>query len=249
MQQLFFIRTGVTVIPKEQQVKEKKKFDLPKPNQDMRRVYAYLLKRRFIDREVINFFAKTKLIYEDEEYHNAVFVGVDENGKPQHAHKRGTYSESGYKGNVDGSNPYYSFHHIGKGNKLYVFEAPIDMLSFISLHKENWKNNSYVALCSIAPQTAVHILKNNPHINTVFTCLDYDKAGIEGNYRIAEEVKRLGDYRVNSYSPKYKDWNESLRSKNGIEPIPATEHPGVVRMKKLCLQLVSDYGNKKNGKN
>lgn len=29
------------------------------------------------------------MIYEDEEYHNAVFVGYDMKGKPRHYHKRG----------------------------------------------------------------------------------------------------------------------------------------------------------------
>lgn len=242
---LLLSEQGIDVIPKEQQAKEKKEFILPKPNGDMRRVYAYLLKGRFIDRDIMNFFAKAKLIYEDAEYHNAVFVGVDEQGMPRHAHKRGTYSDSGYKGNVDGSEPDYSFHYIGKGNKLYVFEAPIDMLSFISLHKENWQENSYVALCSVAPQAVVHILKSNSQIDTVFTCLDYDKAGIEGNYRVAEAVKKLGDYKISTDSPKYKDWNEGLKFRNGIKPIPGTEHPGIKRMKELCLQLVSDYNSEK----
>ncbi|MCI9126179.1 MAG: DUF3991 domain-containing protein [Eubacterium sp.] len=242
---LLLSEQGITVVPQEKTTKEKKEFCLPKVNQDMRRVYAYLLKGRFIDHDVINFFTKEKLIYEDAEYHNAVFVGMDEDGVPRHAHKRGTYSKSVYKGNVEGSNPDYSFHYIGKGNKLYVFEAPIDMLSYISLHKENWQEHSYVALCSVAPQSVIHILKNNPQIESVYICLDHDKAGIEGNYRIEEEVKKLGDYTVEKDSPAYKDWNESLKNRNGIEPIPATEHPGLIRMKVLCRELVSECKSEK----
>ena len=61
----------------------------PKPNSDMRRAYAYLLLNRCIDREVLNAFIHNKMIYEDEEYHNAVFVGYDTKGKPRHYHKRG----------------------------------------------------------------------------------------------------------------------------------------------------------------
>jgi len=214
-------------------------------NQDMRKVYAYLLKGRFLDHEVVNFFVRGNLIYEDVEYHNAVFVGVDEHGVARHAHKRGTYSESGYKGNVDGSNPDYSFHYIGKGNKLYVFEAPIDMLSYISLHKDNWQESSYVALCSVAPQAVLHILKNNSQIDTVYTCLDHDKAGIEGNYRVAEAIREVGNYTIKTDAPPYKDWNEGLKIRNGIEPIPATEHPGLMHMKDLCSELVSDCRDKK----
>lgn len=242
---LLLSEQGIIVIPQEKTTKEKKEFCLPKGNRDMRRVYAYLLKGRFLDHEVVNFFVRGKLIYEDAEYHNTVFVGVDEHGVPCHAHKRGTYSESGYKGNVDGSNPDYSFHYIGKGNKLYVFEAPIDMLSYISLHKDKWKENSYVALCSVAPQAVLHILKNNPHIDTVYTCLDHDKAGIEGNYRVAEAIRAVGNYTIKNDAPPYKDWNEELKLQNGIEPIPATDHPGLMRMKVLCSEMIDDCKNHK----
>ena len=193
--QFLLKQQGVAILPQKNiPEKEKKPFALPKKNEDMRRVYAYLLKARFLDREIVNAFVRSGLLYEDAEYHNAVFVGVDENGIARHAHKRGTYSDSGFKGNVDSSNPDYSFHHIGKSNRLYVFEAPIDMLSYLSLHKENWQEHSYVALCSTATYGAMHILKANPQIDTVITCLDHDSAGIEGNYRLKEQILRLGAY-------------------------------------------------------
>lgn len=233
------------VITAQQRVsekKEKKSFALPETSSDMRRMYAYLLKGRFLDREIVDAFVKEKLLYEDAEYHNAVFVGRDEKGVARHAHKRGTYSESSYKGNVDGSSPEYSFHYIGRGNKLYVFEAPIDMLSYLSIHKDGWQENSYVALCSVAPQAVIHLLKNNPHMNTIVTCLDHDKAGIEGNYRVAEAVRAMGgNYIVKRESSPYKDWNESLKAGYGIPPIPAEEHPGMVQMKEMCRELVEKY--------
>ena len=84
----------------------------------MRRVYAYLVKTRLIDREVVNYFAKAKLLYEScekskdgmKEYHNAVFVGYDEKGVPRHAHKRGIYTlGQAFKGNVDGCDPVTAF--------------------------------------------------------------------------------------------------------------------------------------------
>ena len=82
---------------KERKQIEQKTFVLPPKNLEMRRVFAYLIKNRYIDRDVVSFFAKQKLLYEScelsadktKEYHNAVFVGYDENGVPCHAHKRG----------------------------------------------------------------------------------------------------------------------------------------------------------------
>jgi NADH-quinone oxidoreductase subunit E len=109
---------------------------------------------------VVSFFAKQKLLYESceqsanktKEYHNAVFVGYDENGVPCHAHKRGIYSHgNGFKGNIESGNPCYSFHYTGISNRLYVFEAPIDMLSFITIYKNiHWQEHSYVALCGVS---------------------------------------------------------------------------------------------------
>lgn len=78
-----------------------KPFTLPPQNENMRRVYAYLLNRRGIDREVLSAFVHKRMIYESADYHNAVFVGYDEKGVARHAHKRGTGSESTYKGNAE----------------------------------------------------------------------------------------------------------------------------------------------------
>lgn len=149
--------TGGTLTVSPPVQKEEKNFVLPPKNDNMRRVFAYLLNRRGIDREVLYAFVHKGMIYESADYHNAVFVGFDPNGKPKHAHKRGTGSESSYKGNVSGSQPEYSFHwsgqaepthnsrneggEISKHNRprssgcLFLFEAPIDMLSFISMQK------------------------------------------------------------------------------------------------------------------
>ena len=105
-----------------------KPFALPPANKDMRRVFAYLIKHRSIARDVVARFAKAGLLYEDAEYHNAVFVGTDTDGVPRHAHKRSANSYGkAFRLNVEGSDPRYSFHHVGTDRSLYVFEAPIDM--------------------------------------------------------------------------------------------------------------------------
>ena len=49
---------------KAKKEESKKPFALPPAHTDMRRVYAYLVKTRLIDREVVGFFAKQKLLYE-----------------------------------------------------------------------------------------------------------------------------------------------------------------------------------------
>lgn len=104
---------GGTLITSPPIVKEIKPFELPPPNDTMRRVSAYLTRTRGIDRTVFQTFADSGMIYESEKYHNAVFVGYDADGIPCHAHKRGTGQTSTYKGNVDSGMPEYSFHWSG----------------------------------------------------------------------------------------------------------------------------------------
>ena len=146
-----------TVYPSAQERVEEppKPFVLPPANSNMRRVYAYLVKHRNIDRSVVAHFAREKLLYEDADYHNAVFVGTDEDGIPRHAHKRSANSfGKAFRLNVEGCDPCYSFHHIGTDRSLYVFEAPIDMLSYITLHPEGWQSHSYVACCGTFGESA-----------------------------------------------------------------------------------------------
>lgn len=48
----------------ERMEEPKKPFELPSQNKDMRRIFAYLIKHRCLDSEVLSTFAREKLIYE-----------------------------------------------------------------------------------------------------------------------------------------------------------------------------------------
>ena len=191
------------------QQKPTKEFLLPKRNNTMRRVYAYLLQQRGIDREVLNAFVRERMIYESAEHHNAVFVGYDQDGVARHAHKRGTNSQSSYKGNQDGSRPEFSFHWRGQSNRLYFFEAPIDLLSYVSMHKENWKDHSYAAACGVSNNVLWQMIKDNLDIKHVCLCLDNDEAGQTATQRIAAKLNAHG-ISNEVLIPTHKDWNEDI---------------------------------------
>ena len=226
VQSLLGSNVGSAIIreAREPKQEEKQPFALPERHTDMRRVYGYLLHERLIDREVINRFARDGLIYEDAEYHNVVFVGKNTAGVPVHAQKRATSSHSCFKGNLTGSTAEYSFHFNGTSEYLFVFEAPIDMLAYISMHKNGWENHSYVALCSTADRAALQMLKDNPHLKTVYLCLDNDSAGHLGCERVADSIHALGDYKVWRVTPHNKDWDEDLKAINGREAIPSSDY-------------------------
>lgn len=199
--------------------REQKPFILPPRNDRMSRVFSYLLLTRGIDKDVLFEFVKNKMIYESAYYHNAVFVGYDSSGKPRHAHKRGTVTSNPYKGNVAGSQPEYSFHFNGTSDKMFLFEAPIDMLSYISKHKENWQEHSYAASCSVSERVLFQCLKDNPNIKNVYLCFDNDEAGQVANKRIADKLNSM-NIKSEILIPIHKDWNEDLTlSEKGDERI------------------------------
>ena len=126
--------------PREAPKPVEKPFELPEANSDMRRVFAYLTKHRFIAPNIISHFAHEHKIYEDGKYHNVVFVGTDENGTPKQASVRSTLSfGKTFRITVANSDTKYSFSHFGNDGKLFIFEAPIDMLSFITLYQKDWQ--------------------------------------------------------------------------------------------------------------
>ena len=77
-----------------------------------------------------------------------MFVGRDRNGTPRYAHVRGTADT--FRQDITGSDKSYPFRYEGNGNQLFVFEAPIDLLSFICLYPQDWKNRSYLALGGVS---------------------------------------------------------------------------------------------------
>lgn len=190
-------------------VKEKKRFELPKPYCNMDRVKNYLHYARGIDEDIIEAFADENMIYESADYHNAVFVGYDKNGIPLHANKRGIGKKSTFKGNVESSQPEYSFHWNGKSNRLYLFESPIDMLSFISMNRDRWKQYSYAAGCCVSDRVMWQMLKDTPSISRIYLCLDNDEAGSLANSRISERLSQKG-IESEILVPIHKDWNEDL---------------------------------------
>ncbi len=191
--------------------KVKKPFELPPANKDNRRVFAYLLKHRHLDREVLTTFVRQGLVYEDQKYHNAVFVGRDQDGTPRHAHKRSTNSQGkAFRVTVEGSDFRYAFNWPGASGHLLVFEAPIDMLSFISkFHDSDWQRHSYVALCGTSSQPLLGMLERCLSIDTVHFALDNDQAGQLATRRLAKLVREKG-LAVNALVPVNKDWNEDL---------------------------------------
>ena len=209
-------------------------FELPPENKDMHRVFAYLIKQRFIAPEIITHFAKAHTLYEDAEHHNAVFVGLDEQGRPVAAAKRSTstYCKS-FRMTCAGSDTRYSFAYFGNSERLYIFEAPIDLLSFLTLYPENWQTHSYIALNGLYETALLRALETHEHLNRIVLCTDNDTGGIDGAERLADILRAHGYSDIRQYVPRLKDWNELLKARHGVDALPAVPH----RRKQIYLSV------------
>ena len=219
--------TSLSSVPMKstKQSEKQKDFRLPEANDNMHRVFAYLIKQRFIAAEVITHFAKRKLLYEDKEHHNAVFVGADENGVPRQAHKRGTTTfGKSFRQTVEGSDTKYSFAHFGESGKLFIFEAPIDMLSYLTLHPEKWQEHSYIAMNGVYENAVLTALKGHSNLSEIVICTDNDVGGIDAADRLSDILEESGYADIKRILPTNKDWNEDLKQLNGADFLPAIPH-------------------------
>lgn len=202
-----------------------KPFELPEANSDMRRVFAYLTKQRFINPQIISHFAREHKIYEDRKYHNVVFVGLDENGTPKQASVRSTLSfGKTFRITVAGSDTNYSFSHFGNDGKLFVFEAPIDMLSFITMNPKDWKNHSYIAMNGVYESALIKALESHSDLKYIYLCTDNDEGGIDAAERLSDILRARKYENVFRILPQNKDWNEDLKAYNGAEFLPSVPH-------------------------
>ena len=188
-----------------------KDFRLPEKNEDNEKIMKYLTEKREIEKTLVEDWIDRGDIYEEKKHHNVIFVGRDADGIPRYAHCRGT-GEIKYRGDVTGSDKSYGFSYRGTDNQLFVFEAAIDLLSFIQLFPKDWKKRSYLSLGGVSSVALMTFLSERPQITSIFLCLDNDQAGNEACEKLAGEISE--GYSVIRLKPSRKDWNEILCDKN-----------------------------------
>lgn len=186
-------------------------FRLPPRNRYVARAMAYL-RQRNIPEELVQEFYKEGLIYEDARHHNIVFVGKDETGIPRYTHCKGT--EGSFRMDVQGSDKSHNFAYRSDGKSLFVFEAPIDLMSFIALYPKDWKPRNYLSLGGVGAKALEGFLSERKNIETVYICTDSYKAGNDAVNRLLESIPEY--MTVIRLTPCEKDWNEVLKQKDKL---------------------------------
>ena len=206
----------------------KSEFILPEKDRNMKRLFAYLLQKRFLSQSVVKCFVDQKILYQEKEHGNVVFVGTDKDGVPKSACKKSAAEQTkGFRMTVAGSDCRYGFCWRGDSSKLYVFEAAIDLMSFITLKNDDWKTDSFLALDGLSPKPLLQFLEDQKNIHEIFLCLDYDAAGIEACDKLKDILikKEYDGEKIKREYPLYKDWNEQLKAEHGVEAILPQSHP------------------------
>lgn len=209
-------------MPVSTPVKTNSEFVLPTKEQNLKRAYAYLCQTRDLDSDIVQLFIENGSLYEDER-HNVVFVGFDTTGCPRSAHQKGTntYAKP-FKRCVAGSNLNFPFAYMGGGEKLYVFEAAIDMLSWMCMHRApELLYQNYVAMGGLHISPVHHFLDAHKSIREVFFCTDNDvdgklPDGTPCNHGQVFAQKHVYNLKTRNYTtgiltPQTKDWNEDLK--------------------------------------
>ena len=181
-------------------------FRLPLRNVTNANILNYLTQERKLSPSLVNFFIVAGDIYEDAAHHNVVFVGRDADGHPRYASSRGIREK--FRQDTAGAEKAFGFAHRGTDKQLLVFEAPIDLLSFIELFPKNWQQHNYLSLGGVSGKALRQFLSERPDVERVFLCLDADKAGEDACKCLAALLPDTVS--VTRIQPCMKDWNEVL---------------------------------------
>ena len=218
------VRKVQNTVPHQRKEEKKKPFVLPEFAGSNAYLYRYLEHERMIARPVIDFFVGKGILYEAKNYHNIVFVGTDRDGMPKFASMRGVFDRNGkgFKCDVAGNDKRYGFHlYYGKSRKVIVFEAAIDLMSYITMFPKD--RASMVALGMLADAPLATFLAEHPEVEEIQFCLDNDEPGRKAAASLQQKYTERG-YRTDVFLPPepYKDfnqWNVEMRKAKEQEGI------------------------------
>lgn len=192
---------------------KKKPFILPEPAENNGCLYLYLKEVRKLSGEVINYFLKSDLIYEEKRYHNIVFKGRDKTGITHFASMRGISGTDGkgFKCDVAGNDKSYGFNvQNDNSRELLVFEGAIDLMSYMDIYDDFHTNKLALGMLADAPLET--FLKEHPQIRSIKFCLDNDGPGRAAAEKLMQKYDEAG-YEVEDCPPPKgcKDYNLFLQ--------------------------------------
>ncbi|WP_040365635.1 DUF3991 and toprim domain-containing protein [Priestia filamentosa] len=186
-------------------------------NQD--KLKHYLIQERKIDPRLVQWLLQKDLIAQDKR-NNIVFkwreqggkgniIGADRQGTIKMDHGRGSFKQVLPDAKKDAGFTV----DVGKPTKLYIFESPVDLLSYWSLQKEKLQGARLVSMNGLKSRTVlqsfIDVRKEGSDIKKVVLSVDNDEAGKKFIQKMHLLLKE--DMIHSNLPPRGKDWNEELK--------------------------------------
>ncbi|AYG01136.1 DUF3991 domain-containing protein [Lactococcus allomyrinae] len=152
----------------------------------------YLVNERKISASLVDKLLQVRLI-EQEAAHNNILFHYKKDTRIVGASVQGTYisfdkfgKRGTYKGIAQNSETNFGFHFsFGKPTKFYVFEAPIDAMSYFTFNPKARRDVMYGAMSGLKPETVKNLVdyarsKGNPDVvrDGIYISVDNDAAGV-----------------------------------------------------------------------
>ena len=179
----------------------------------MKNTFAYLIKTRMIDPEVVSEFVDKGYLRQDM-HKNAIFKTFTDDDKQKDliaVQKKGTGQKPYQYIDPNGENVGFRYP-IKNKDTIYLFEAPIDLMSYYDMNRDV---TGYLIAMGGLKQ---NVILNNITKDTkkICICVDNDQAGD----KFCETIKalkkidiRLKNIEIERIKPTLKDFNDDLKEK------------------------------------
>lgn len=200
---------------------EKIPFVPPPHGENNEKLIKYLTEVRCISPDLVQALIDEGRLYQDT-LGNVVFIGLNKSGHARAAFIRGTRTDVRYHGFWQGGDIWCGFALVcGNSRTVRVFECPIDILSYITLHPEiPWREENYLSLGNLSSRVLLRFLRKHEQIRRIIVCLDNDKDNYRGNWgerksqllieEYGKKTKAHRKYVMERERPALKDWNDVL---------------------------------------
>lgn len=216
-----------TMLKEEQ--KENRKIVIPVRASTNIQAIEYL-KNRGIDEEIIQECVDKKLIYQENQTNNVVFLGYDNEGNIKYAGCRST-NNTRIMRDAKGSSKEFSFRLLSnkKSSTLHIFESSIDLLSYATMLKikgYDYKKYNLIALAGVyqpssnieqskVPIAIQSYLNKYKDVQDIVLHFDNDRAGRQATKAMILALNKYNVYDIPA--PYGKDINDYLCFKLGLK--------------------------------
>ncbi|MFJ6459268.1 DUF3991 domain-containing protein [Staphylococcus capitis] len=220
--------------------------------------YNYLVEERKINTQLVDDLQDQNLIKQDH-HNNVAFLWKDAEDNVVGQDLRGT-SEKPFK-KIETNHGNFGFNFTPsktEPDNLLIFEAPIDAMSYASLHPE--EKNAYASMSGLKEKSVYHqvhhfVKKYEKEPDNIYLCVDNDEPGKEFISRMTQDVKfQFKSQKDVVFQPnlpnKGKDWNDYLKIVTNDRDIKQTqnvqiEHEKPIKTEQSEKEDINNYQNKK----